>query len=201
MKTQVVCMAVAVAVIASAAVTAQPGPAAPGNAPRPNFERPGAGFDQLLPLMQGPELERIGQQLKLTEPQKQAIRALAQQKASLIKPLNEQIQPLSKQIQDEMLTSSPDGAKVKGLIAQVQTLRSQIAGHGVDFWIAVRAQLDAAQNEQLTEILKRRLMGGWRRGPGTPGDPGAPGRPGGPGNRPDRPGGPGLPPPEPDPGQ
>lgn len=146
------------------------------------------------------EIERISDQLKLTDDQKRTIGDLAKEKMDAIRPLMEQQPPLHKQIADIMLSNSPDAAKAKGLIEKIQAIRTKVAGIGIDFWTAVRAELTADQNTQLTELLRARMMRGQRRmggyGPGADGPwmPGGPG-PNGPGNPP--PGGP----PQPDPGQ
>lgn len=142
------------------------------------------------------DLMRLGQQLDLTDQQKETIRKLANSKLGSTRPLLEQIPPLHKQLADAMLSSTPDAAAAKDLVARINSIRLKVAEIGIDFWVQARAQLTPEQNAKLTELLRertRRPLRSWQ-GPGRPG-PGQPGTP--------PPGGPMPPPgaaPDPDPG-
>ncbi len=187
---------VAVGVVAAfaSACSAQAPPPAAQRAPRagmaqrqPGAER-GGDFERLL--RPGFEMRRLGDELKLSDDQRQAIAAIAQKTAEQMKPLASQIPALSKQLADCMLVDKPDADQAKELISQVQKLREQMAGLGVDFWVQVRQKLTADQNGKLTQILKERMEQGWPpRGPMAPGQPGGRGpRPDGAAPQPDGPG-------------
>lgn len=159
---------------------------------------PGAGarFDQARPPMDGPgrggggpealfappgEIMRLGQQLNLTDQQREAIREMAKTKMDAIREQMELIPPLHKQLADAMLSNTPDAAAAKELAAKINDIKTQIAGLGIDFWTQVRTQLTAEQNAKLTELLRQRTMrpwqpGGPRRGPGAGPNPPPPGQ-------------------------
>jgi Spy/CpxP family protein refolding chaperone len=144
----------------------------------PPIVRPG-GFPPGGPQGRGP-LEALSQELKLDEPQRQALRGVFEQYAKSRHDRFTEITKVREQMVAELKKPEFDLARINELIDQVTKLRADLQKENLATIGQVAPQLRPEQRERLHAILADRYGGGG--GPG--GRPGGQGRGPGPGRPP-----------------
>lgn len=120
------------------------------------------------------EMQRLSQMLGLTEAQNQAIRALYQQFANTTRPIREQRAQTVKEMLALMQQASPDKAAMMAVATRAEDADRAILSAELDFWIALKAILNAQQQTQLGTFMQQRVQSETGERTGPPGGPGGP---------------------------
>ncbi len=96
--------------------------------------------------------------LQLTEEQKDAARALAEDLRATLEPLREQREDLAQQLRDALDSDTPDATEVGQLVIDQRDLGQQIRDEMATFGEAFRAELDADQQVKWDNFLQLRRL-------------------------------------------
>jgi Spy/CpxP family protein refolding chaperone len=128
----------------------------------------GGGMGMGCPAMavappQAAMIERMGDQLALTDDQKTKLTAALTKSEDALKELRQKGAKGCKALQDAVLAPTYDAAKVAQLLADAKTIEASIADSEIKTWTEIRGILTADQLAKLSAAMSRR-MGGNQQG-------------------------------------
>ena len=119
-------------------------------------------------------LEALSQDLKLDEPQKQALKDLFEQYSTTRRERFREIQKVREAMAAELQKPEFDMTKIEPLVEQMTRLRAEQQKENLRAISQLSPHLRPEQREELHKILAERYGGGWGGRPGGPAGPGGP---------------------------